>query len=170
MKDNFPPFDGPLSSGWAPEHTHLPAGLPTPARAAGLIRQLHEGEVDPVDELLDALAAGETAARILDSWSFSSAWPASGWRAAAVGDLKAGTLENARQAAKRAYDPERPGPDRHAAMLVYLLAVAAGQVYHDRFLSTLPVETVQDWLTAVGDAVESPLSGLFAEAASRFSS
>lgn len=155
MNDPGPQFDV----------TRIDGDLPPESAVSELIRQLNQKTADPIDALIDDLLGGGDAAGWLSGWRGREAWPAGLWQRMIEEALPIEEIEAAKHRAKRAFRPTGPNHRRHAAMLAYLLSLAAGLVHHGRLLSSMPPETVQDWLTAVGGAVGEPLTGVFIEAA-----
>ena len=161
--------------------TRMPAGVPGEDAVSALARELNREQVEPIDALLDLLSEGEgTPAGLLDGWRGSGAWPPGRWRELTKPDapvnspeeveLAVAALVEDKRAAKAAYRPEGSPAARSASLLAYLLAVAAARVRHDRILTTMPAETVSDWLTAVAGAMPArdPLAAVFEEAAARY--
>lgn len=163
------------------QRTFVPDELPSDATVSELVRGLvgpAGSAAEPVDSLIDRLAGGASAAALLDDWRGADAWPAGWWRQILEGEPDLGTLESAKHQAKRAFaaaaDPRSgPGstaaplasPAHDTALLGYLLTLAVGRVHHGRWLTALPVDTVQDWCTAVGGVADPPVDRWLLQAA-----
>ena len=170
--------------------TFVPDELPSEAAVASLVEGLVDEPRDPVDGLLERLAAGDSAAALLDGWAGPQAWPAGRWRAMLAGQMSLEELEAAKHQAKRAFARSASGPRAGAAggpggrdeaadaatggdeqageagaLLAYLLTLAVGRVQLDQWLTALPRETVEDWWTAIGGVADEPVAGWLLRAA-----
>jgi hypothetical protein len=164
--ENLPGPQRPASGGSELDRTFIPDELPSTRLVAGLLSALNAKAAEPIDDLLEALSAEQvTAAGLLDGWTGPEAWPAGRWRELAAGQVAEDGLAAAKRQAKRAFANPAPAPKSQAALLAYLLTLAAGRVHLGRLPSSMPPEVVEDWLTAVAGVAEPPLGPLFQQAA-----
>lgn len=122
--------------------------LPKSDAARALLRGVGEAPAEPIDRLLDHLSRGRSATALLDAHG------GTGWRGLLDAATEIEALDAAKREAKRRFAaPGLDDADADAALLTYLLAVAAGLAHHRQNLSSLSADTLIDWLGALRDAV-----------------
>lgn len=154
------------------EHTVFPVGdasMPSAQSAEKLLAGLNARTTEPIDQLLDRLCADGQASRLLMSWTDRQDPPL--WQRIVAGEANEADLEAARQQSKLGFHPDTPPAHRDAALLGYIVAVAAGVIAVGRANSSVPAQTLEEWFTAVaGAAAGDALAGLLTRAAAKLGS
>lgn len=154
------------------DKTVFPAGvtgMPSNQAAAELLARLHARATEPIDGLLDMLCDGVSTADLMQRWCQAHPDQAELWcRIAQAQPASAAELDAAKQQAKLGFRPGSEVMLRHAAMLAYLLAVAAGILQQDQVRSSIQPDVLDEWFTAVaGAAPGQAISALLTDAADR---
>ena len=122
---------------------------------------------DAVDELLDALADHHADALLEHAAARNPALAA--WIEVFGGTAGTAKRKLVRVGAKHLYIESAEPFDRAAGLLAYLVSVAADLRDGDTAASSMPSETLQDWLYAAGVAVDGVLGELLQTAANGMS-